>query len=153
MRPSISRRAHRPFGVILLTLLWMAYAVLAILAALDAPGVPLAGMTRIFAAVDLVGEASLGLATLAAVTALGLLLLRPWGWVLAMLTVGVSLAFDIAGWMGGREAYAYLAIAVAIVFYLNQGEVRRRFLVQADLADESDAPHAVTLADGERAER
>jgi hypothetical protein len=150
VRPSTSRRAHRPFGVILLTLLWMAYAVLAILAALDAPGVPLAGMTRIFAAVDLVDEASLGLAALAAITALGLLLLRPWGWVLAMLTVGVSLAFDIAGWMGGREGYAYLAIAVAIVFYLNQGDVRRRFLVEDE---DADASHAVTLADGERAER
>jgi hypothetical protein len=148
--PSTSRRPHRPFGVILLTLLWMAYAVLAILAALGAPGIPLAGMARVFAVVDLVDEASLGLAALAAVTALGLLLLRPWGWVLAVLTVGVSLAFDIAGWMDGRAGYAYLAIAVAIVFYLNQGEVRRRFFVEDD---DTDASHAVTLADGERAER
>jgi uncharacterized membrane protein (DUF2068 family) len=132
----------------LLALLWIGYAVVAILAALDVPGVPLAGMTRVFAGLDLADEASLFLATIAAVTAMGLLLSRSWGWVLAMMTVGVSLAFDVVGWMNGREAYPYLAIGVAIVFYLNQGEVRRRFFAQTD-----PAPHSVTLADGERDER
>lgn len=131
----------------LLTLLWIGYAVVAILAALDMPGVPQAGMTRVFAGLDLVDEASLLLAAIAAVTALGLLLYRSWGWVLAMITVGVSLAFDVSGWMNGREAYPYLAIGVAIVFYLNQAEVRRRFLIEADPAT------AVPLADGERDER
>ncbi len=131
----------------LLTLLWIGYAVMAILAALDVPGVPAAGMTRVFAALDLAGEASLLLAVIAAVTALGLLLYRSWGWLLAMITVGISLAFDVVGWMNGREAYPYLALGVAIVFYLNQGEVRRRFFV------EGEAAPAVTLADGERAEQ
>jgi hypothetical protein len=133
--------------VVLLTVLWIGYAVVAILSALDVPGVPATGMTRVFAGLDLVDEASLGLAAVAAVTALGLLLYRSWGWVLAMITVGISLLFDIAGWMNGREAYPYLAIGVAIVFYLNQAEVRRRFFVEPDPAP------AVTLADGERAER
>lgn len=131
----------------LLTVLWIGYAVVAILAALDVRGVPLAGMTRVFAGLDLVDEASLLLAAIAAVTALGLLLYRSWGWVLAMVTVGISLAFDVVGWWNGREAYPYLAIGVAIVFYLNQGEVRRRFFLDADPAP------AVTLADGERDER
>ena len=149
MQPTTARRSHRPFGVILLTLLWLGYAVVAILAALDVPGVPLAGMTRVFSAIDLAREASLGLAALAALTAVGLLLVRPWGWVVAMLTVGMSLAFDIVGWMNGRPGYAYLALSVAIVFYLNQGEVRRRFLVE----EEPEAAHAVTLADGERDEQ
>jgi len=149
VQPTTARRSHRPFGVILLTLLWLGYAVVAILAALDVPGVQLAGMTRIFSAIDLAREASLGLAAVAATTAIGLLLVRPWGWVVAMLTVGMSLAFDIVGWMNGRPGYAYLALSVAIVFYLNQGEVRRRFLVH----DEPEAAHAVTLADGERDEQ
>ena len=131
----------------LLTLLWISYAVVAILAALDVPGVPAAGMTRVFAMLDLASEASLLLAAIAAVTALGLLLYRSWGWLLAMITVGISLGFDVVGWMNGREAYPYLALGVAIVFYLNQGEVRRRFFVEGDPAP------AVTLADGERAEQ
>ena len=138
----------RPFGVILLTLLWLIYAGLAVLIVLDVPGVPLMGATRVFAAFGLLEPAAGVLAGLSLVTAIGIWFLRPWAWVLAMLTAGTGLAFDIVGWVNGSPSYLALLVGVAIAFYLNQGAVRRLFLVGGE------APvAAVTLGEGERHER
>jgi hypothetical protein len=141
-------RPRRPFGVVLLTLLWLAYGGLAALAVFDVPGVPIARVPRALAAFGLVEAASGVVAIVSLLTAIGLWFQRPWGWVLAMLVAGIGLAFDIVGWFSGTPAYAYLLLGVVIAFYLNQGDVRRRFLITA-----GEPEAAITLADGERGER
>jgi hypothetical protein len=146
--PPNAPQAGRPFGVVLLTLLWLIYAGLAVLIVLDVPGVPLMGVLRIFATLGLLEPAAGVLAGVSLVTAIGIWLLRPWAWVLAMLTAGTGLAFDIVGWANGNPAYVALLVGVAIAFYLNQGAVRRLFLIGAG----EPAP-AVTLSDEERHER
>ena len=138
----------RPFGVVLLTLLWLIYAGLAVLIVLDVPAVPVMGFIRIFAAFGLLEPAAGVLAALSLTTAIGIWLLQPWAWVLAMLTAGTGLAFDIVGWANGNPAYLALLVGVAIAFYLNQGAVRRLFLIGAD-----EPVAAVTLSDDERHER
>ena len=139
---------RRPFGVVLLALLWLAYAGLAVLVVLDVPGVPPPGVVRPFAAFGLLEPAAGVLAAIALVIALGLWFLQPWAWVLAMLLAGIGLATDIVGWFNGREAYLSLLFGVVIAFYLNQSAVRRRFRIGV----KEEVP-AVTLADGERRER
>lgn len=149
MQTERTPRPRRPFGVVLLTLLWLVYAGLAVLTVLDVPGVPIAGVTRVFAEFGgLVETASGVLAVVSLLTAIGLWFQQSWGWVLAMLAAGIGLAFDIFGWMRGDPAYAYLLLGVVIAFYLNQGDVRRRFLVRA-----GEPEAAITLADGGRADR
>ena len=145
--PSTSQPG-RPFGVVLLTLLWLIYAGMAVLIVLDVPAVPQMGITRIASAFGLLEPSAGVLAAVSLVTAIGIWLLRPWAWVLAMLTAGTGLAFDIIGWVNGNPSYLALLVGVAIAFYLNQGAVRRLFLIG------QETPLAtVTLADGERHER
>lgn len=139
---------RRPFGVVLLTLLWLGYAGVAFLVVLGATRVPPAGIVRPFVAFGWLEPAAAVLAAVSLVIAIGIWFLRPWAWVLAMVAAGAGLAFDILGWMNGRPTYVSLLFGIFIAFYLNQAAVRRRFRIGA----EEDVP-AVTLADGERDER
>lgn len=120
-------RRRRPLGVVLLSALWLGYGALAVLFLLEVPDIPIAGMARLVLRLGLLEAAHAVLVAIAALTAVGLWFLRPWGWVLAMLMAGVSLAFDILWYVQGAPAYAYMALGVAIAFYLNQGDVRERF--------------------------
>ena len=121
---------------------------LAVLAVLDVPGVPPAGVVRPFAEFGLVEPAAGVLAAISLLTAIGLWFQQPWAWVLAMLLAGIGLAFDIFGWLSGPATPTCLLFGVVIAFYLNQGEVRRRFLIRR-----SRRTPAITLADGERGDR
>ena len=139
---------RRPFGVILLTLLWLVYAGIAVLVVLGVERVPPAGIIRPFVAFGWLEPAAGVLAAVSLVIALGIWFLQPWAWVLAMVGTGIGLAFDILGWMNGRPTYLSMLFGVVIAFYLNQSAVRRRFR----LGIEEEMP-AVTLAEGERGER
>jgi hypothetical protein len=132
-----SPRRRRPFGVMLLTVLWLVYATLAALFLID-PAFTGSGIARLFEWAGLRPEVHVALAVLAITSAIGLLLLRPWGWIASMLLAGVNLAVEIAFYFLGTPNYAYLAVAVVIAFYLNQGEVRGRFF--ADLEDAARVP-------------
>jgi len=62
------------------------------------------------------------------VTAVGLLRLERWAWVLAMLIVGVHMTFDLLRYFAvGDRPYAAMLLNVVVVFYLNQREVQRAF--------------------------
>jgi hypothetical protein len=129
------REPHRrPFGVTLITLLWLVYATLAVLFLLDRPHVEVSGIARIFAGVGLLAATHAALAALALVSAVGLWLLRPWGWVASMLLAGVNLGVEIVSYFLGAPAFSYLAVAVVIAFYLNLGDVRGRFFREHELA-------------------
>jgi hypothetical protein len=127
MRQPTAPRHARPFGVALLSVLWIGYGGLAILSLLDVPNIPLAAMARVVQSFGLADVVHGGLAVIAAITALGLWFMRSWGWVLGMLLAGVGLAFDVYVYYQGQPAFAYMVLGVAIVFYLNQGDVRGRF--------------------------
>jgi hypothetical protein len=133
-----SPRRRRPFGVMLLTLLWLVYATLAGLFLID-PDLPGSGIARLFEWAGLRPVVHAALVALALASAIGLWFLRPWGWIAAMLLAGVNLAVEIVLYFVGTPNYAYLAVAVVIAFYLNLGEVRGRFF--ADL--EGTAPQRI----------
>jgi uncharacterized membrane protein (DUF2068 family) len=57
----------------------------------------------------------------------GLWRMQRFAWVLIMIQVGLSMAFDLWGYFHGYPSYASMLIDVIIVFYLNQREVQRAF--------------------------
>jgi hypothetical protein len=141
MGGQVAGARRRPFGVMLITVLWLVYATLAVLFLLDRPHVEVSGIARIFAGVGLVAATHAALAGLALVSAIGLWLLKPWGWVASMLLAGVNLAVEIVSYFLGMPAFSYLAVGVVIAFYLNLGEVRGRLFERDGLADETpDVP-------------
>ncbi len=124
---AIDRGERRPFGFVLLIVLWLVYGLLPVLYLLEVPGIPAAGLVR---AMDPQGDNPIAngiLVTVALSTAIGLW--RGWqgAYVVAMLLIGGSLAIEIWGYTQGTPAYAYTAVGVIITFYLNQASVRRRF--------------------------
>jgi hypothetical protein len=135
MQRRLPRVRRRPFGVTLITALWLVYATLAILFIIDPAYFPVSGVARLFDGVGLRLSAHAGLALLAATSAVGLWFLRPWGWVASMLLAGVNLAVEIVLYFLGTPGYPYLAVAVVIAFYLNLGDVRGRFFAEADGAE------------------
>ena len=80
---------RRPFGVILLTLLWLVYAGLGVLVALGVERVPPAGIIRPFVVFGWLEQAAGVLAVVSLVIALGIWFLQPWAWVLAMVATGI----------------------------------------------------------------
>jgi hypothetical protein len=57
----------------------------------------------------------------------GLWRMQRFAWVLIMVQVGLSMAFDLWGYFHGYPSYVSMLIDVIIVFYLNQREVQRAF--------------------------
>jgi hypothetical protein len=64
------------------------------------------------------------LAILLVGSAVGLVLLRRDGWLMAMVLTGLFVAADIAGFFGGMVNDLWMALNIITVFYLNQTEVR-----------------------------
>ncbi len=69
------------------------------------------------------------LALIALDVLIALLLLRrnPFGWVLAMIVICLSLALYLAAWFIGSPEYIRMAIYSAMALYLNQRAVRTAF--------------------------
>lgn len=57
----------------------------------------------------------------------GLWLLKRWGWILLMIQMGISLSMGIWQFVEGWPNYISMGFNVAVVFYLNQGEVQQLF--------------------------
>jgi len=64
------------------------------------------------------------LAALLVGSAVGLVLLRRDGWLMAMVLTGLFVAIDIAGFIGHDADYVWMAANIVTVFYLNQTDVR-----------------------------
>lgn len=118
---------RRPFGVILLTVLLLAYSALSIPFVLDVRGVAGAGLVRVLGDTEVETATHVVLSAVAAVAALGLLLQRRWGWIAAMLLAGVTLTVEVVLYFRGEAAFAYMAVAMLIALYLNSADVRSRF--------------------------
>ncbi len=122
---------RRPFGVIAIAILQAVNAILTFL--------PLVlGEQEIFrfsmhAEGFEVASAVLGVFGLFA--AVGLVLLRRWGWTAAMLWADANLAADLVAYASGDPRYPAMAVSVVAVFYLNQRDVQAAF-GQANVAPE-----------------
>ncbi len=166
-RPHIGRPRRRPFGVLVICALLaieaaiIGLAVVALftehpddaradaLIALRAFGFDLSFVTDAASALR-IAEALLGaLFALTAVQVVLLLLLLRVGWVLTMLTVGVSLFANLVSiWRGVEiDAISLLILSVAAL-YLNQSDVRRAFGIGASRIDVALGRSAEAMADG-----
>lgn len=73
-----------------------------------------------------------GLAALLIGSAIGLVLLRRDGWLMAMVLTGIFVAGDIYGFVNGQTVYLWMALNIVTVFYLNQTDVRAAVGVSTD---------------------
>jgi len=122
----VRRKPKRPIPVTILAIFQLAQAVLYVAGLVVIVLQPDAQPT----AVDtLTLGAALGVvAVIQAVSAIGLLSQQQFGWTLAMLTAGVSLASQIASWWTqGTLVPLAMLLAVVTVLYLNQVPVRATF--------------------------
>jgi hypothetical protein len=130
--PAKGRR--RPFGVVLLTILLLAYSALSIPFVLDVRDVVGAGILRVLGDGEVTTAAAVALSAVAAVAAVGLWLMRFWGWVAAMLLAGLTLAVEVVLYFRSEASYTYMAVAMLIALYLNSADVRVRFFPAGDEA-------------------
>ncbi len=85
-------------------------------------------------------------AVLSLVGGVGMLRLRPWAWVVAMLLEGYALTLYLWAYFRGHPLYLQMLIAAVIVFYLNTRAVRHVFDAVRRHAASSATP--VTLPTG-----
>jgi uncharacterized membrane protein (DUF2068 family) len=142
--PAAGRR--RPFALLILIALMAVKGILLLLMILGAFTTSDASVLRslriqsIYDAVHSSNVAVVGLLVIAAVllmSAVGLLLYRRSGWLLAMVTTGIFVAVDIMGFFAGEANYIWMALNIITVFYLNQREVRVSLGVTGDPAGET----------------
>lgn len=130
VRDSHRRRRKRPFGLymilFLLTVQGLLGASLALIFGLGlavAPGEMLDAVGPVL--IELVVPLVLMLITL--FVAVGLWRYKPWGWYGMMLLLAYWTASDAIGYFTGDPDYVAMLLNVAMVFYLNQREVRDLF--------------------------
>jgi len=68
---------------------------------------------------------------LAFLAAIGLLQMRPRGWLLAMVAAVIVLAVQLIAWYDSAPNYFFMTLAVAVVLLMNQAEVRDVFRGEA----------------------
>ena len=125
-----SPTAHmRPFGIKAIIVLQLLYVALLITAQVDIltqgdwPDVLPQPTESVAVAVAILNV----LILLGLISMPGLWRLKYWAWVLLMLQIGVSLGVALWAYFSGSPQYGSMVIGVAMVFYLNQGDVRRAF--------------------------
>jgi hypothetical protein len=103
---------------------------------------------------DLLATSSLLSGVFALVSGSGILRVRPWAWLMAMILQGTILATELASYARGNAIYLNMAVAVVIVLYLNQRDVQRAFSTAQHLADpESPRTAAADTAAAAEAQR
>jgi hypothetical protein len=71
----------------------------------------------------------LSLGIFEALSAIGMLGMRAWAWLMAMVVQGAYLAIELARYPSDGPLPGGMALAVVVVFYLNQRHIRRAFRV------------------------
>jgi hypothetical protein len=61
------------------------------------------------------------------VSSIGLLRMRPWAWLMAMIVQGISLIIYLVDYIRGAPNYVGMIFAVFVVFYLNQRDIQLMF--------------------------
>lgn len=121
-----NKAGRRPFGLYIIAVLQVTFALLLALALLGVEeSLPyLKVLIRNPSSYSWAGWVYVGFLALAI---LGLLWLKRWGWVLTMILTGVGLSLSIWNYFQGRPNYVSLVLSLVIVFYLNQREVQATF--------------------------
>lgn len=127
IRGVVSGKRKRPFGLIAIIVLQLLQAI--------AWGVFLYMLTLPeFASLEELIDISassytiqIGSMLLLIVALPGLWFLKRWGWILLMIQMGISLSMGIWQFIEGWPNYISMSLNVAVVFYLNQGEVQQLF--------------------------
>ena len=124
--PRIRRSDDLPFGVVVVAFGFLLNALLfaGVLADIR-QGTRLA--ERLLSEAGWLWPSYLGLIAIDVLIALLLLRRSPFGWVLAMIAICLSLAVYLAGWFIGSPEFIRMAIFSAMALYLNQREVRTAF--------------------------
>ncbi|HEX5826811.1 MAG TPA: hypothetical protein VFY23_04770 [Candidatus Limnocylindrales bacterium] len=127
------RRRRPPFGLLILVGIMVAKSILLILLILGTFTLGESELIRVLrvegisAAIEETLVALVGLLVIAVVllwSALLLLARRRIGWLVAMVTTGIFIAFDIIGFLEGTGNFIWQALNIITVLYLNQREVR-----------------------------
>jgi hypothetical protein len=74
--------------------------------------------------------AQTALGVFAVVSGIGMLRLRPWAWLMAMLLLGCELAIQLINYFQGRPAYLLMLLTALLVFYLNRHSIREVFGIE-----------------------
>jgi hypothetical protein len=127
MQPTsgVLKVAGRPIGLIFVAVVQLIHAGILLAAGLGVEGIPMVGVPP-FAALDrdIIRAADILAAAIIIIGAVGLLLMRSWGWVISMLVVGAGLLIGLLRVPHGNPDYLALAFDVVSAFYLNQRSVR-----------------------------
>ena len=143
----IRRSEDLPFGVVVVAMGFLLNALLfaGVLAHIR-DGARLA--ERVLSDAGWLSPTYLALIALDVLIALLLLRRNPFGWVLAMIVICLSLALYLAAWFIGSPEYIRMAIYSAMALYLNQRAVRTAF---AWHPTEDRSPPTVTVDEDDAA--
>jgi uncharacterized membrane protein (DUF2068 family) len=90
----------------------------------------------------------------ALVSSIGLLRLRYWGWLMAMIVQGVAMIIKLIEYWRGPPDYIQMFVSVIIVFYLNQRHIRHFFDMARNPAnpqpDPDEKPQQVVSTEAEQ---
>ena len=81
------------------------------------------------------------------VSSIGILRLRSWAWLMAMIAQGINLFAEMVNYTRGQANYISLVVSTIIVFYLNQRDVQIAFRV----AHRREDPASVRTAEEDQA--
>ena len=131
-RPANERPGRRrPFGVIVLALIHILYALLGLAAVYGvAEARPGSGTAALLEALGDQEQLYAIASIVAIVIAIGLWRLDRWAWYLAMTWTGIGLVVQILLYLGHHQSYLHMAVYVVEAFYLNQREVKEVFKLQ-----------------------
>jgi hypothetical protein len=147
--PTPAGRPRMPFTLLMLASLLCLKAVLLVTAvagsSLDGlrPVLGLVSIPSVVSFVRTTPAATTGLLAVAALlvaSAVGLLLGRRTGWLLAMVMTGLFVAVDIYAYLNGGANDLWMALNIITVFYLNQRDVREIVGATTDIASDDTVP-------------
>lgn len=119
-------KSDRPFGLLAIVLL----EIMECLLLLTALYLPLLDDADIYTTIAVFNEDEILLLSLRIMSlgiVLGLWRLKRWAWLAFMIYLGVSMAVDLGAYLMNMPNYLSMLKNVAVVFYLNQTEVRSLF--------------------------
>jgi hypothetical protein len=133
-QPVTGEPRRRPFGVVVVAVIQVAVVLLTLGVWISGARLPWDGpLTDMLRDTGLAHLAALTYVVIAVAAAVGLWLIRSWGWLLMLAVVTIGLAFDIAAWWRGSHDdlvlafYMRMTFDVVSAFYLNSAAVRDTF--------------------------
>jgi hypothetical protein len=118
----------RPLGVVVLSIVVLIIGIQSILGGLDVLPMRFGSMAALLGDARLANAWSIGVGVTAVAAAVATFMLWRVGWVMVLLLAGSGMALQIILYFAGEPNYPTLALWVVATFYLNQREVKSRFV-------------------------